>query len=83
VGDLVDKSGVSYVCPLAHTSGTFATDYAAGKWQVFVPSSNAADSAFAPTSTISSTTTQAAIQEVDANARRFSMPVLAAFHGGL
>jgi hypothetical protein len=34
VGDLVESGARAYVCPVAHTSGTFATDYAAGKWQV-------------------------------------------------
>ena len=32
VGDVVEESGSSYVCAVAHTSGTFATDDAAGKW---------------------------------------------------
>lgn len=36
VGDVVETpslSGSNYVCVTAHTSGTFATDRAAGKWQ--------------------------------------------------
>jgi hypothetical protein len=37
VNDMVDVAGSSYICAIAHTSGTFATDYAAGKWQIFVP----------------------------------------------
>ena len=32
IGDMVTESSVTYVCPVAHTSGTFATDLAAGKW---------------------------------------------------
>ena len=32
VGDLVSESGGSYVCAVAHTSGTFATDLAASNW---------------------------------------------------
>jgi hypothetical protein len=32
VGDKVTESGVVYTCEVAHTSGTFATDLAAGKW---------------------------------------------------
>ena len=32
VGDLVEDSGTNYYCTTAHTSGTFATDLAAGKW---------------------------------------------------
>jgi hypothetical protein len=32
VGDLVVEAGTNYYCEEAHTSGTFATDLAAGKW---------------------------------------------------
>lgn len=32
VGDFVKESDVIYYCLIAHTSGTFATDLAAGKW---------------------------------------------------
>lgn len=32
VGDLRSNSGTNYYCTTAHTSGTFATDLAAGKW---------------------------------------------------
>ena len=32
VGDLVEEAGSVYLCFVAHTSGTFATDLAAGKW---------------------------------------------------
>lgn len=34
VGDKVKSGGVNYTCLTAHTSGTFATDLAAGKWAV-------------------------------------------------
>lgn len=34
--DLVQESGNAYVCEVPHTSGTFATDLAAGKWSLFV-----------------------------------------------
>jgi hypothetical protein len=34
VDDVVSNSGSSYICIEAHTSGTFATDLAAGKWQL-------------------------------------------------
>lgn len=36
VGDIVQQSGSSYRCKIAHTSGTFATDLAAGKWELTV-----------------------------------------------
>lgn len=32
VGDYVTQTAVIYYCLVAHTSGTFATDFAAGKW---------------------------------------------------
>ena len=34
VGDYVSQSGTNYVCLIAHTAGTFATDLAALKWAV-------------------------------------------------
>lgn len=34
-GDVRDNSGVIYICLEAHTSGTFATDLAAEKWEVY------------------------------------------------
>jgi hypothetical protein len=34
-GDLVEDSGNAYVCLVAHTSGTFATDLSASKWDLF------------------------------------------------
>lgn len=33
--DLVQESGNTYVCLVAHTSGTFSTDLAALKWELF------------------------------------------------
>lgn len=33
VGDEVIENGVDYVCATAHTSGTFATDLAANRWE--------------------------------------------------
>lgn len=35
VADLVSQGGSSYICVVAHTSGTFATDLAAVKWQIY------------------------------------------------
>lgn len=34
LGDIVSESGNSYICVVAHTSGTFNTDLSAVKWQV-------------------------------------------------
>jgi hypothetical protein len=35
VSDRVVSTGVIYICKVAHTSGTFATDLTAGDWAVF------------------------------------------------
>jgi|SRR5687768_4024575 len=40
VGDTVENSNSSYICIEAHTSGTFATDLSAGKWQVVASSAS-------------------------------------------
>ncbi len=37
VGDFVTQSATVYYCLIAHTSGTFATDLAAGKWVAQAP----------------------------------------------
>ena len=36
VDDVVTRGGSTYICLIANTSGTFATDLAAGKWESFV-----------------------------------------------
>jgi hypothetical protein len=83
VNDMVDVAGSSYICAVAHTSGTFATDYAAGKWQIFVAASTAGGVSFTPTTTVTSTTAQAAIEEVDTKLRAASLPVLSALYGAM
>lgn len=83
VSDMVDRLGASYVCAEAHTAGTFATDYTAGKWQIFVAASTAGGVSFTPTTTIPDTDVQGAIETVDANARAASLPVLASLYGAL
>lgn len=35
VNNLVYESGNTYICVVAHTSGTFGTDFGAGKWELF------------------------------------------------
>jgi hypothetical protein len=35
IGDLVEIDGSTYVCSIAHTSGTFATDKTNSKWIIF------------------------------------------------
>lgn len=83
VNDMVDMGGSSYICAIAHTSGTFATDYAAGKWQIFVAASTAGGVSFTPTTNISATTVQAAIEEVDTESRASSQPMLACLYGAM
>jgi hypothetical protein len=34
VGDVIQQNGSAYICVIAHTSGTFATDLAALRWQL-------------------------------------------------
>ena len=36
LGDIAQTNGIAYICIVAHTSGVFATDLAAVRWQVFV-----------------------------------------------
>lgn len=42
IGSYVRSSGVDYYCLVDHTSGTFATDLAAGKWYALVASADGA-----------------------------------------
>lgn len=35
LNDIVQTAGASYICVEAHTAGTFSTDLAAGKWELF------------------------------------------------
>jgi len=83
VNDLVDMGGAAYVSAVAHTSGVFATDYAAGKWQIFTSSSSAGSLSFTPSATISASNVQAAIEEADTENRARSNPALASFYGGI
>ena len=39
VGDVVENGGTTYICIVAHTSGTFATDLSAVKWQLVATAS--------------------------------------------
>lgn len=36
LNDVIEYNGSGYICEEGHTSGTFTTDYAAGKWGLFV-----------------------------------------------
>ena len=83
VGDLIQEGDSAYICSIEHTSTSFAADYAAGFWQVFTTVPNASDVDFTPTSTIGATNVQAAIVEVEADAKAATNPLLATLYGGL
>jgi len=72
VGDVVQESTSSYVCATAHTSGTFATDYAAGKWIILGATAGSVASGISCSAYghIASTNVQAFLEElVDEKAR--------------
>lgn len=69
VRDLVGQGGASYVCAAAHTSGTFNTDLAAGKWVAISQASGtiaAGAVSYTPSGDIAATDVQDAIDELEA-----------------
>lgn len=72
--DMVTNGTGTYVSSVAHTSGVFATDLAAGKWALLFDSASFAASAvtFTPGGTIIATTVQAAILEAASEAMQKS-----------
>jgi len=64
--DVVTSGGNTYVCAVAHTAGTFATDLAAGKWLLIENGSYAADEVTYnnATSSLTADDAQAAIDEL-------------------
>lgn len=48
VDDLVEQDGSTYICIEAHTSGTFATDLAAAKWDLAVEKGDTGDDSTVP-----------------------------------
>lgn len=64
--DIVEEAGASYICAEAHTSGTFVTDKAAGKWVTLNSTAAvaAANVSVAPSGALSSTTVQSALSEL-------------------
>ena len=68
-GDIVIQGGVVYLCMVAHTSGTFATDLAAAKWGAITVTVIASGVTFSPTNTLAATNVQAAIAELDNEVR--------------
>lgn len=65
VGDLVNQGGGAYVCLVAHTSGTFATDLAADKWMTMSALATAASVVFTPAGGIAASNVQDALEELD------------------
>lgn len=63
--DIVLQTNILYACVTAHTSGTFATDLAAGKWMRIGPATSAVNVSNTPAGSIAATTVQAAIDELD------------------
>lgn len=85
-GRVVTNSAVAYLCVVAHTSGTFATDLASGKWVQIAPviMTAPADSIeFIPSSAISSNNVQAAIEEVSSDLQPAVNLYIASTYGGL
>lgn len=72
--DIVTQSTNTYFCAVAHTSGVFATDLAAGRWILLALGSavGAAAVTFTPTATIAAANVQAAIDESDTENRALS-----------
>lgn len=66
VKDVVTESGTTYICAVAHTSGTFATDLTAAKWLAISTPDSAADVSYDnSTSSLAATDVQAALDEID------------------
>lgn len=65
--DVVEQAGASYVCAVAHTSGTFSNDKNDGKW-VFLSGAvvtAASATSLVPAGGVASSNVQAAIEELD------------------
>lgn len=82
--DLVENAGIIYVCLVSHTAAAlFATDRAAGKWQLFPGGQTAAAIVFTPTSTVAGPNVQLAIEQVAASLASRALADYAFNYGGL
>lgn len=82
--DMVTSGGSNYVALTNHTAGaSFAADLAAGRWQLFVGQATADGIAYTPGSGLTSTTVQAAVQEVQANQQTNTRALLAVNYGAI
>lgn len=71
VKDIIETGSplAPYMCVTAHTSGVFATDYAAHKWVALgANTASATNVVFTPTGTVAATNAQTAIAEVASEA---------------
>lgn len=82
-GDVVLQGVIVYVCIVAHTANVFANDLAAGDWGQVTANATAATTSFAPTSTLSSVTVQAAIAELDNETRPVQSLLMRELSNGL
>ncbi len=81
--DLVEDSGVIYVCLVSHTAAAlFATDRAAGKWQLFPGGQTASAIVFTPTATVAGPSVQDAIEQIDSSLRSLALADYAFNYGG-
>lgn len=83
LGDVVLQGGIVYICMVANTSGTFATDLAAGKWGAMTNTATASTTTFSPTATIASANVQAAIVELDNEVRPLQTILVRELFNGL
>jgi hypothetical protein len=67
VKDLVSQAGITYIAVIAHTSGVFATDLAAGKWLQIAGATNASSLPCSPGGALVATDVQSALLELDAD----------------
>lgn len=79
VGDVVRNTATgvttTYVCSTAHTSGTFATDYSAGKWVDLTSARASGLISYDPTvSGLTATDVKAALDEIDAKVDLITLP---------
>ncbi len=85
-GRVVTNSATAYLCVVAHTSGTFATDLAAVRWVAIAPvvfSAPAASVDYSPSGAMSATNVQAAIDEINTEIRPAADIYMASTYGAL
>lgn len=85
-GRVVSEGSTAYLCVVAHTSGTFSTDLAAGKWIDIAPvrfTAAAEDVEFTPGGTLSSTNLQTVVEELNREVRPAADLYMASTYGAL